>query len=181
LIMWFFRWRYGLRHIIQNKHFNYLGYVMLVLASAYGYFTFSEYLTDWYGSEKWTRHLIDKLFDPEAYGPMFFLTNFLGIVVPIVRVPVPALRGPRYIALASLIMVLAMWARRYLIVVPTLETPLLPVQDIRPEYIAYSITWVEWALTFAGLAFFLLLFTLVNKFMTIVPVSELTDPEPANH
>jgi molybdopterin-containing oxidoreductase family membrane subunit len=74
-------------------------------------------------------------------------------------------------------MVIAMWFRRYLIVVPTLETPLLPLQDTRPEYIHYSITWVEWAMTIAGIAFFLLLFTVVNKFMTIIPVSELKDPE----
>jgi molybdopterin-containing oxidoreductase family membrane subunit len=45
------------------------------------------------------------------------------------------------------------------------------------EYVHYSITWVEWAMTIAGIAFFLLLFTVVNKFMTIIPVSELKDPE----
>jgi molybdopterin-containing oxidoreductase family membrane subunit len=177
LLMWAFRQRYGLRHIIQNKHFNYLGYVMLVLGSAYGYFTFSEYLTDWYGSEKWTRHLMDKLFSWEEYGLMFMLTNICAVVVPIVIVAVPRLRHPKYIAIAAFIMVIAMWFRRYLIVVPTLETPLLPLQDTRPEYVHYSITWVEWAMTIAGIAFFLLLFTVVNKFMTIIPVSELKDPE----
>jgi len=177
MVMWAFRRRYGLQHIIQNRHFNYLGYIMLVLGSAYAYFTFSEYLTDWYGSEKWTRHLMDKLFSLDEYGWMFALTNICAIVVPIVIISVPKFRRPRYIALASLIMVLAMWVRRYLIVVPTLETPLLPVQDTRPEYVHYSITWVEWALTIAGVAFFLLLFTVVNKFMTIISVTDCKDPE----
>ena len=44
-----------------------------------------------------------------------------------------------------------MWTKRYLIIIPTLETPLLPIHDLRPEYSHYSATWVEWGLTFAGI------------------------------
>ena len=36
---------------------------MLVLAGIYGYFTFSEYLTVWYGSETWELEVVYKLFD----------------------------------------------------------------------------------------------------------------------
>jgi Ni/Fe-hydrogenase subunit HybB-like protein len=175
IALYLFRLRYKLHAFILDKHFEYLGYIMLVLAAGYGYFTFSEYLTDWYGSEKWTSELINKLFNWHEYGPLFLFTNIGGIILPILVVAVPALRKPGYLALVSVIMVLAMWVKRYLIVVPTLETPLLPIEDIRPEYIKYSITWVEWALTFSGIALFLLLFTIASKFMTLIPVSEITD------
>jgi molybdopterin-containing oxidoreductase family membrane subunit len=175
IALYLFRLRYKLHAFILDKHFEYLGYIMLVLAAGYGYFTFSEYLTDWYGSEKWTSELINKLFNWSEYGPLFLFTNIGGIILPILVVGVPALRKPGYLALVSAIMVLAMWVKRYLIVVPTLETPLLPIEDIRPEYIKYSITWVEWALTFSGIALFLLLFTIASKFMTLIPVSEVTD------
>ena len=74
-------------------------------------------------------------------------------------------------------MVLAMWVRRYLIVVPTLETPLLPVQDTRMEYVHYVATWQEWALTIGGVASLLLFFLLMSKFVTIVPVSDYIDEE----
>ena len=70
-------------------------------------------------------------------------------------------------------MVFAMWVKRYLIVVPTLETPLLPIQDTRPEFVHYTITWVEWALTFGGVALFFLIFTLAGKFVTLIEVSDL--------
>jgi molybdopterin-containing oxidoreductase family membrane subunit len=43
--------------------------------------------------------------------------------------------------------------------------------------VKYSATWPEWALTFAGIATFLLFFTLMSKFVTVVPVSELVDPK----
>jgi hypothetical protein len=78
-------------------------------------------------------------------------------------------------------MVIALWVKRYLIIVPTLETPALPMQDTRIEYVKYSATWPEWALTFAGIASFLLFFTLVSKFVTVVPVSGLEDTNHHHH
>ena len=61
----------------------------------------------------------------------------------------------------------------------TKTSPLLPMQDTRQEYVHYSATWVEWALTFAGIATFLLFFTILAKFVTIVPISEFADTEKA--
>ena len=72
-----------------------------------------------------------------------------------------------------------MWLNRYLIVVPTLETPYLPIQDTRPEFIHYSATWVEWALSFAGIAAFLLFFTIILKFIPVIPMSGIIDNERA--
>lgn len=173
--LYIFRRMYKLHDFILDKHFTYLGYIMLVLAAGYGYFTFSEYLTDWYGSETWTSQLIQKLFGWDEYGKLFLFTNVAGIILPILVVATPKLRKPGWITLVAAIMVLAMWVKRYLIVVPTLETPLLPIQDIRPEYVNYSITWVEWALTLSGVALFLLLFTIAGKFLTLIPVSEVAE------
>jgi molybdopterin-containing oxidoreductase family membrane subunit len=175
ITLWVFRKLYKLEKYILDKHFVYLGYIMLVLAAGYGYFTFSEYLTDWYGSEEWTGQLIEKLFSWSEYGPLFLFANAGGVLVPIIVVAIPQLRKPGYIAIASAVMVLAMWVKRYLIIVPTLETPLLPIQDTRPEFVNYSVTWVEWSLTIGGIALFLLLFTLAAKFMTIIPVSEVSE------
>jgi len=175
IAMWIFRKVYKLHDYLQDKHFVYLSYILLVLASAYGYFTFSEYLTDWYGGEEWNARLVEKLFSFNEYGGLFLFTNLAGIVIPIIVVATPRLRKPNYITLASVGMVLAMWVKRYLIVVPTLETPLLPMQDTRHEYVHYAPTWVEWALTLGGIATFLFLFTMAAKFMTIISVSEYSE------
>jgi hypothetical protein len=74
------------------------------------------------------------------------------------------------IAFAALIAVFALWVKRYLIIIPTLESPLLPIHDLRPEYVHYSPTWVEWTLTVAGVALFLLLFYIFSKFIPIMSV-----------
>lgn len=150
---------------------------MLVLAAGYGYFTFSEYFTSWYGSEKWDGELINKLFSMDEYGWMTLFTNVAGVILPIIFVAVPKLRKPNSLFFVSAIMVFAMWVKRYLIVVPTLLTPLIPMQDTRQEYIHYSITWVEWALTFGGVALFFLIFTIAGKFVTFIEVAELPQEE----
>jgi Ni/Fe-hydrogenase subunit HybB-like protein len=177
MAMWVYRKMYKLDSYLTDKHFVYLGYIMMVLGAGYGYFTFSEYLTDWFGSEKWNGEVLEKLFNPAKYGWWFLFANIAGVVLPILVVALPATRKPNWIALASFFMVMAMWVKRYLIIVPTLESPLLPMQDTRIEYVKYTATWVEWALTFAGIASFFLFFTLLSKFLTIIPISEFADEE----
>jgi molybdopterin-containing oxidoreductase family membrane subunit len=94
-------------------------------------------------------------------------------------VAIPYTRKPNWITIASFFMVAAMWVKRYLIIVPTLESPLLPMQDTRIEVVKYTPTWVEWALTASGIATFFLFFTVFSRFVTIIPISEFADKEKA--
>jgi molybdopterin-containing oxidoreductase family membrane subunit len=180
VIMWYSRRLYKLEKYITQKHFTACAYMLLVLGAAYGYFTFSEYFTSWYGSEKWDNELIHKLFSPQEYGWLTLFANVAGVLLPMTVAAIPRLRKPGYLALASMIMIVAMWVKRYLIVVPTLETPLLPMQDIRPEYVKYAITWVEWAMSFGGIALFFLLFTLAANFVTLIPVPGVSDTQQSD-
>ncbi|MDH5398498.1 MAG: polysulfide reductase NrfD [Cyclobacteriaceae bacterium] len=175
IVMYVFRNIYNLKRYLTDQHFRYMGYMLIVLAAGYGYFTFSEYLTDWYTSEKWDAELIDKLFSFEHYGWWFYFANFGGILVPLILIGIPKFRSVKTIVFSSVVLVAALWIKRYLIVVPTLENTLLPMQDLRPEYISYSATWVEWALTAAGVAAFILFFILMSRFVPIVPVWETSE------
>jgi hypothetical protein len=170
IVMWVFRKVYHLESQITKIHFNYLGIIMIVLGALYGYFTFSEYLTSWYGSIKWDMEVLYRLFNPSEYWSLFVYAAFVGVLLPIIIVTVPKFRSINSIAFAGCVAVLALWIKRYLIIIPTLESPLLPIHDLRPEYAHYSATWVEWTLTFAGIAMFILLFYLFSKFIPIIPV-----------
>ncbi len=181
VLMWAYRKVYKMGNYFTDKHFIYLGYIMMVMAAIYGYFTFSEYFTNWFTSEEWDNEVINKLFNPAEYGWWTLFANLVGILIPIAIVAIPKTRKPNWIALVAFFMVIAMWVKRYLIIVPTLETPLLPMQDTRAEYVRYSATWPEWALTIAGIATFLAFFTLIAKFVTVVPVSELGETDLQNN
>jgi molybdopterin-containing oxidoreductase family membrane subunit len=175
IAMWFFRKFYHLEEYIQEKHFKYIGTILLVLAALYGYFTFSEYLTVWYGSETWELEVVYKLFDFSSYGAWFYLAAFGGVLIPMIFTGLPFLRNINTITIGSVIAVICMWIKRYLIIVPTLETPLLPLQDARPEYVHYTASWVEWALTAGGIATFCMFFVIFIKFMPIIPVADVAE------
>ena len=81
------------------------------------------------------------------------------------------------IAFVSVLVLLGLWMMRYLMIVPVLETPYLPIQDLRADWVHYSATWIEWSLTLAGIAIFILAFILVGKLAPIVPVSEMLEKE----
>ena len=153
----------------------------MVLGALYGYFTFSEYLTSWYGSVKWDMEVLYRLFDPSDYWWWFFFAAFIGVLLPIAIVAIPRFRNINSIAFASLVAVMALWIKRYLIIIPTLEAPLLPMHDLRPEYTNYSPTWVEWALTTGGVATFMLFFYLFSKFIPIIPVVKIKSSEEKDY
>jgi molybdopterin-containing oxidoreductase family membrane subunit len=173
IIMAIFRKIYNLQEYITVKHFVNIGVILVILASFYGYFTFSDYLTKWYGSIKMDKVLIDKLF--KDYFGLFIFSNYIGIIVPIVVIGFKKFRTINNITFAAVIALLALWVNRYLIVVPTLETPYLPIQDERLAWIKYSPTWVEWSLTLAGVAMMALLFMIAAKIVPIISISEMTE------
>ncbi len=176
MAMWFYRKMFHLEKYITKKHFDYLGMLLLIMAAIYGYFTFSEYLTDWYTSETWNARVLKKMFDINQYGWWFYFSVLVGNLLPIIVIGIKKLRTINNVALVSAIAVLALWVKRYLIIVPTLETPLLPAQDTRMEWVHYSPTWVEWALTMGGVAFFIFAFMMLSKYVPIVPVSLVSKP-----
>jgi molybdopterin-containing oxidoreductase family membrane subunit len=141
----------------------------------YGYFTFSEYFARWFSHKTHDINLLSTLFD--RYFWEFILANYIGILVPIIILFFKKLRTIKSITFAAIVAILGLWLNRYLIVVPTLETPYLPIQDTRPEFLQYTATWVEWSLSFAGVAAFILFFILLMKLVPIIPMSGIIDNE----
>jgi molybdopterin-containing oxidoreductase family membrane subunit len=175
ILMWIFRKIYRLESFITRQHFVYVGVLLMVISLFYGYFTFSDYLTKWYGSVKMDKALIDKLFT-EFYW-LFILSNYVGIIVPIIIIAIPKFRTINTITIGAVIALLGLWINRYLIIIPTLETPYLPIQDTRAAWLHYSPTWVEWALTLGGIGLFGFLLMLSTKLVPIISISEMTEPE----
>ncbi len=175
ILMSIFRKIYHLEEYITRQHFINVGVLLFIIAAFYGYFTFSDYLTKWYGSIKMDSILIDKLFTD--YYSLFIFANYIGILLPGIIVAFRKFRTIPNITVAAIIALLALWVNRYIIVIPTLETPFLPIQDTRPDWIKYTPTWIEWSLTFAGVSIFAMLFMLISKVAPIISISEMQEKE----
>jgi molybdopterin-containing oxidoreductase family membrane subunit len=63
-----------------------------------------------------------------------------------------------------------MWLERFLIVVPSLSNPRLPLTAA-----SYSPSWVEWSLLAGFIATFILLYVLFTKLFPIVSIWEIRE------
>lgn len=175
VIMWIYRKIRNLEAYLTDKIFNYLAFGLVILGLFYAYFSFSEYLTEWYNITKPYAKLWEKIITFQAFGWLNLFYLIFGIALPIIVIAIPRLRTVNSITLVSLFVVLALWVKRYLIVVPVLETPFIPIEDIRQEWLHYSISWVELALTLSGIALMILIFTIASKIAPVIPVAEMEE------
>lgn len=99
---------------------------------------------------------------------------FLSLLPVLRRRPVPA------VVVASLLVSVGAWLKRFIIIVPTLANPFLPIQRAPEGWAVYRPTWVEWSITAGAVAGFILLYLLFSKLFPIVSLWE-TREEQAGH
>ena len=180
LIMWIYRKSRKLEKSFTDEHFNYLGFALIILSLFYGYFYFSDYITDWYNMQNTYNVLWDKYFDFSQYGYPFVISIFVVAFLPTIIIGIPWFRSVNSIAITSILVLAGLWMMRYLMIVPVLETPYLPVQDFRQDWVHYSATWIEWSLTLSGMAIFILAFILAGRLAPIIPISEMAEKKGEN-
>jgi molybdopterin-containing oxidoreductase family membrane subunit len=160
-----------LEHFLKPIHFNNLGLLLLAMTMLWLYFTFSEYLTTFYGDEPSEMAVfVSKVWGQYAW--LFWTMVFTCFLVPFF---ILALRQTRTIAgtvFASVLINIGMWIERYTIVVPTLTYPRLPFEPG-----TYIPTWVEWSLTAGEFAWFTLLYVLFIKVFPVVSLWEIREGE----
>jgi Ni/Fe-hydrogenase subunit HybB-like protein len=162
-------------------HFRNLGLLLLSFSLLYLYFNINEYLTVGYKFQSAEKLLLDRLLYGD-YAPYFWTVQVVGVALPMLLMM--AVLGPkRYrqftvpgLGLASFLAIVGAWAKRYLIVVPTLSSPFLPIQGVPEKWAHYSPSWVEWSITAAAFAAFLLLYTLLTR---VFPVISIWETRPA--
>jgi len=172
-----------LEDYLEPVHYRNLGLLLLSFSLLYLYFNVNEYLTVGYKFQGGEKLLLERLFFGD-YAPYFWTVQAVGVVFPMLLMI--AVLGPRRyrhftipgLGVASFLAIIGAWAKRYLIVVPTLSSPFLPIQRVPEQWSHYSPTWVEWSITSAAFAAFLLLYTMLIKFFPVVSVWETRPEEP---
>jgi molybdopterin-containing oxidoreductase family membrane subunit len=164
---------FRLHEYVTEKQFVYLGYLLAAFAAIMVYANISELLTHGYKLEEGAGFHLRQLFLSE-FAPLFWFYLLGGLFGPIVIALVPATRNARGVVVAAILVTVAMWIERYVIVVSGLRVPLMAYEPAD-----YSPTWVEWSVFAGGLALFALLITLFTKIFPIIAVWEVAEDHEA--
>jgi molybdopterin-containing oxidoreductase family membrane subunit len=176
LVVASFRKAYHLEAFITDQHFKYLANILLALGMGYAYFMFAEILTEGYKMEGFSENMGQGALLQELllgkYAPLFWGFVIGGLAIPIALLALPWTRKIGGIATASALIVVAMWVKRFLIVVPAMATPMMPVQ-----FGAYWPSRVEVAVTLAAAAAVPLLLMLFFRVFPIISIYEMEELE----
>ena len=169
VVMAIFRRAYRLEEFITEKHFRYLGSLLMVLGLLYVYFTASEYITIGYKLRVGDDTLLSALL-VGRYSVLFWTFAIAGTLVPILLLAFRRTRTVPGIVTAAVLVNVGMWLKRFVIVVPSMARPLMPW-----EWGTYHPTWVEWSITAAAFAGFALVFALLARFFPVISVWEVEE------
>jgi len=161
---------YKLEDYLKPVHLDYLGKLLLVMTMFWLYFTFSEYLTTYYGNEPQEMAVFNaKLFGP--YAPQFWTMAVTCFCIPFLILCRRATRSsPVWLFVASISVNIGMYLERYTIVVPTLINPRVPITQA-----IYHPSWVEWGVLAGTISTFLLLYLTFIKIFPIISVWEVEE------
>ena len=157
----------GLQEYLEPIHFENLGKLLLTMSLLWGYFTFNERLTAWYGNDVAEMNTFAAT-QTGSYSPLFWTMVIVNFVIPVIILSIRRLRTITGCVIASVGIVVGMWLERFLIIVPSLGHKFLPY-----SWGTYSPRPVEIAITVATFAAMALLYTLFTKFVPIISIWEM--------
>jgi molybdopterin-containing oxidoreductase family membrane subunit len=169
MVMIVLRRIFHLERYLKQVHFDYLSRLLLIMSLLWFYFTFSEYLTAFFGNEpSEMRVFFYKVTGP--YAPFFWSMVAANFLVPVVILSFRRLRTIPGIFIASACIVVGMWLERLNIVVPSLANPRLTLPT---GY--YIPSLVEWVMFAGGIATFILGFVIFARFFPLISVWEIQE------
>ncbi len=173
-VMYVVRSAYKLKKYITDKHFDYMGKLLVMLCAIYVYFNINEYLVPAYKSSHAEKEHLFQLFTGH-YSAMFWLVIVGGLLLPIVVLLFKKGRKPLPMFIIGLVVVIGAWWKRYIIVTPTLLHPFVPMQGVPESWHTYYASWVEWAIVIGSVAMAALIITLLLRYVPIIPIQETWD------
>ncbi len=160
---------YHLEKYITDMHFDKLGKLLVFASLLYLYFNVNEYLIPAYTAPRAeAEHLHDLFYG--RYAILFWSVSIGGLIVPVIALLFPKGRKPLPLFIIALLIVVTSWWKRYLIVVPSLLHPFLPIQGVPESWHSYFPSFHEWAIVSGTLAMALLIITLLVRYLPIIPI-----------
>lgn len=179
--MYIFRTHYkNWENYLTDKHFDFMGRLLVLLSLVYLYFNINEYFVPAYKMKGGEADNLNALFYGR-YAPLFWSVQVFGMIVPIIVLLFKRGRKPLPMFLVSIMVIVGAWFKRFLIVVPTLSHPYIPMDRLPESWQHYIPTFKEWSITAGTLAGALLIVTLLARIFPAIPMVETIEEADPNH
>jgi molybdopterin-containing oxidoreductase family membrane subunit len=167
---------YRLEQVITPRHLDLMAKLTLVTSLIVGYSYACEHFTAWYSGNEFERYM--ELFDrPRGpYAPLFWTMISCNVFIPQllwvrrIRMSVP------WLFTISILINVGMWLERFVLIVTSLHRDYLP-----SSWDIYRPSLIDGAVFLGTIGFFMLLFTLLIRFVPFVPISETKEVLHSEH
>lgn len=176
IMMYFVRTNYKLDKYLTLDHFDKMGKLLVLVSLVYLYFNINEFLVPAYKMKTADAIHLHDLFVGE-YATMFWSVQILGLVLPIILLLFSFFRKPFPIMIISIVVLVAAWFKRLIIVVPTQENPYLPKQFVPDAWMVYHPTVIESAITVGAILLAIIIITLLVKLFPVIPIWEMAEEQ----
>ena len=178
MVMTILRKVYKLEEYITYEHYKNMAYILFLLLATYFYFTLTEYFTTIYRGAIHDIELLFELFFG-AYAWYFWFFIVLGMITPAILLLTAARncnseKSVAAIFVASVLVVVGMWVKRFIIIVPALARPF-----VSEDWTVYKPTVIEWVITLAGVSAFILAFAVFTKLFPVISIWEIEEEAEA--
>jgi molybdopterin-containing oxidoreductase family membrane subunit len=161
-----------LERLVTLKHFESMAQLLIFTGLIVAYSYAVEAFIAWYSGNPFEISFARwRAFGP--YGKLFWTMVVCNCGAPMVFFSRRLRTHYAVLLTVSLLINGGMWLERYVLIVSSMAHDFLP-----SSWGLYRPTWVEWTITVAAFAWFLLLFLLFAKHLPAVAISELKEQVP---
>lgn len=174
ILMYVYRLRYNLKDYYEDLHFDMMGRLLVLVCLVYLYFNINEFLVPAYKMKSADGIHLAELFRG-GYAFLFWFVQIAGIGLPIVLIIFKYFRKPGPLTIISLFVLASSWFKRYLIVIPTMEHPFLPVQNVPDHFHHYTPTSTEVMIMLFSFFASIFIISVLAKLFPVITIWELAE------
>jgi len=174
IVMQILRINYKLQDYFTDYHFDMMGKLLVFVSLLYAYFNLNEFLVPAYKMRSGEAVHLYQLFQG-AWAGLFWTVQIIGMGLPILFMMFKKWREPGNLTFIAIIVLVGAFVKRYIIVIPTLLHPYLPIQNVPEKFHDYFPTWIEMSVTAGAFAMALIIITILLKVFPVIPMWELAE------
>lgn len=176
IAVFFFRNNYKLRQYLDEPLFDKMGKLLEFVCVVYFYFNLNEFVVPAYKMKEFDAIHIHELF-AGRHAVMFWLSQIFGLLIPMIALLWKPFRKPLPLFLIALFVLVGAWLKRYIIVIPTMEHPFLPIQFLPHEWVVYQPTVIEGAVTAGSIILGIMIISVLAKLFPVIPIWEMAEED----